>query len=347
MGHRANLIVVDEKEYHLYYCHWCANTIPRDVFWGSEWALAFIASQKEVPKDERGWLDDVWAEGGVLVDLQAKHLLLWGGEDLKFGIPDRRFYLGLLAQTWQGWKVQWAMNGIFDFADYLHIDRAMVTSKSRGEQIETTPTLEEQIAEIRFLPPENLDWISVVGSIHEPDGKWRFLPIDSYGEFLDFGTLIIEAARQSSFIFDQALDVSKLTSTFPHTGFHVDVSRQQLFLWSHETPDIERIHKAWEGWEIIWLGEEYETHLALTEGRLTFPIPDYIVLLESLTHYLLSEQRTIGLDAIRNISIHYAKEGISVEMNPSALIESPQQTPDELRRAILERAIASWRAKQV
>jgi hypothetical protein len=77
VGHRANLLLVEGSEYRLFYSHWCANTLQRDLFWGPTHAAAFIGIQREV--DDSGWLDDVWAEGGALLDLDRHHFLLFGG----------------------------------------------------------------------------------------------------------------------------------------------------------------------------------------------------------------------------------------------------------------------------
>lgn len=48
MGQRPNLILVEGREYRLFYSHWCANTLPRDLFWGPEHAAAFIRIQRAV-----------------------------------------------------------------------------------------------------------------------------------------------------------------------------------------------------------------------------------------------------------------------------------------------------------
>lgn len=67
MGQRANLILVEAGKYQLFYSHWCANTLPRDLFWGPDHAQAFIRIQR--PVGDSGWLDDVWAEGGAILDI--------------------------------------------------------------------------------------------------------------------------------------------------------------------------------------------------------------------------------------------------------------------------------------
>ena len=97
MGQRANLVLVEDGKYQLFYSHWCANTLPRDLFWGPEHAVAFIRLQRAV--DESGWLDDVWAEGGALLDLDRKRCLLYGGEDILYDVPLRRIISNCLARS--------------------------------------------------------------------------------------------------------------------------------------------------------------------------------------------------------------------------------------------------------
>src|SRR5689334_9883307 len=100
MGQRANLIIVKDNGYDIYYSHWCANTLPTDMFWGPEHGINFIKNQKKV-EPENGWLDDIWAEGGAVIDLDKKVFLLYGGEDILYNIPLRRLYLKLINQVWK------------------------------------------------------------------------------------------------------------------------------------------------------------------------------------------------------------------------------------------------------
>ena len=94
MGQRAVLIIAENEKYEIYYDHWCANTLDSYLFWGPEEAVSFI--RKHDP--EKGyWLNDVWCEGAVLVDLDKKKLLFFGGEDIIYEIPLGRGYLELLA----------------------------------------------------------------------------------------------------------------------------------------------------------------------------------------------------------------------------------------------------------
>ena len=75
MGQRANLAIGNANGYELYYSHWCANTLPRDLFWGPNHALNFISQQLQVDQTE-GWLDTIWAEGGAVIDIETNTFLL-------------------------------------------------------------------------------------------------------------------------------------------------------------------------------------------------------------------------------------------------------------------------------
>ena len=58
MGQRANLIIVQDGQYDLFYTHWAANTLERDLFWSPEFATAFIQMHRKVD-ESCGWLDEV------------------------------------------------------------------------------------------------------------------------------------------------------------------------------------------------------------------------------------------------------------------------------------------------
>jgi len=110
MGQRANLITFENGEYTLRYDHWCANRLDKILFWGVSYALDYFDAQERV--GEEGWLDEVWAEGGAMLDLDKKHLLWWGGEDVLFDLPLRRVYLKLQEKNWNGWTIEWAYRGL-------------------------------------------------------------------------------------------------------------------------------------------------------------------------------------------------------------------------------------------
>jgi hypothetical protein len=336
MGHRANLVIVDEKEYHLYYCHWCALTIPRDLFWGPEWALGFIAQQESVATN--AWLDNIWAEGGALVDIHAKVVLLWGLSAVG-ALPYRRIYLELMREVWQGWSVRWASQEIYDLADYVKLDREEVTSRVLSDEEN------DNIWISRLLTLNEIEEVTIVGSVRWEDERLQLVPIAGWSRFLTKGDSILEEIHAHPWI--ETLDLTATpTDRLPHIGFHVDVARRQLVIWASSAPHLETIRTAWAGWEVRWLDDDFSYHLSVTDGHLTLPIPDIETILSDIESDLLSPQRNTGLELMTMLTGVLSDEGKSVDVNPSALKETAQSTPDEVRRAIFDRALAAWRAKQ-
>ena len=104
--------------------------------------------------DDSGWLDDVWAEGGAVIDWDNKVFLLFGGEELLWDVPLRRIYLQLVGYVWQDWTIRWAYEGIADIAEYVHYPRSQVIREYQEENYEYDLT-----------PPEEESWTNVVGSV--------------------------------------------------------------------------------------------------------------------------------------------------------------------------------------
>ena len=131
MGQRANLILVENGRCSVFYSHWCAASMTRDFFWGPNWATIFIKTQE--PRKDGHLLDEIWAEGGAVLDRDARELLLFGGEIEISQIPVRRLYLSLLRRVWEGWDVQWAQEGVADLADCIGYPREEVLCWDREE----------------------------------------------------------------------------------------------------------------------------------------------------------------------------------------------------------------------
>ena len=101
MGQRANLVIYKNRDWSLYYDHWCANRLDIELFWGPESATEFVKQRS--PLDDRDdWLDEVWCEGGALIDHDSQLLLWFGGEDIIYDIPLRRAFLELMTYRWKG-----------------------------------------------------------------------------------------------------------------------------------------------------------------------------------------------------------------------------------------------------
>jgi hypothetical protein len=325
MGQRANLIVVEGGDYQLFYGHWCANTLPRDLFWGPEHALAFIRIQR--PVDD--WLDDVWAEGGALLDLDRNHFLLYGGEDVLHDVPLRRVYLALLAKVWGGWTVRWAHEGIAALADYVRYPRGKVLTKPDSE-----------FAACTLSPPEQKDWTDLVASVRFHDGTMRLFPLAG-----DLPCYLSGGPKLTENIQSEGLDwlfLDEWTNEFPAGGFHMDLSVLRLDFWvARDAPDIlSRTEQAWAGWQVCWHCDRYEAQLERTAGVLRFPLPERQALLERCRQMLLREPTTSPAHTVKEMAERERAEGKDVQVNPWALRDDRLELPMERRIAILTNACA-------
>ncbi|MFO0941308.1 MAG: hypothetical protein U0930_11115 [Pirellulales bacterium] len=329
MGQRANLVIGNSSGYDLFYNHWCANTITRDLFWGPEHALEFVSKQRSVDRID-GWLDTVWAEGGAVVDPNNRTLLIYGGQDVLYDVPLRRLYLKLLRSAWGDWKIRWAYEGIVEIAEYVGVDRSHVIpdkSPKNGSSL-------------CLDPPSERDWVQCIGSMKSKDSL-RIYPLNCRTEdYLQIGPDLL--SRSSDVDSLPSFRLLDWTDSFPTGGFHIDFDQQQLHYWiAYDCPDVlTEISGAWEGWRVTWHHDKFESQLDLTEGKVAFHHPSEADLLKSLLVMLEHDTAPVDvLEIAQRISQHDG--GRKVEINPLALRDDRLALSPEKRKAILERSVAS------
>src|SRR5579863_10122675 len=208
MGSRANLVFLDQQGTRLFYCHWCADGLIRDLFWGPSYAISYVLRQR--PTDT--WLDDVWAEGGVIIDTVQKMLLLFGGVECHEYDPRLiQLYLELLGFVWNGWTIRWA-SGILDLADYVGLPRKVVRAEFKRTR-----------TEFRTLPPSLATDANAVSSLVLEDGTLRLFTLYAHRvgpyvgaiESLVAGPSLIERLKSRKFETQLAFQ------SFPQAGFHI------------------------------------------------------------------------------------------------------------------------------
>jgi hypothetical protein len=328
MGHRANLVIVRRGGYDLYYSHWAANTLPRDLFWGPTHALTFVRLQR--PTGEDGWLDNVWAEGGAIIDPDARVLRLFGGENIQYDVPLRRLYLTLLATVWDGWDVGWAHEGIADLADYVGYPRdRVITHKS------------DTVGTANLSSPTERDWVDLVGAVRLIGGGIRLFPLA--GDAIDY--LLTGPALADAAVVNAAHDylcLSDWTTSFPTSGFHVDVAARSVRFWSarDEPGETNRVSARWPNWSVIWDRDRYEAQLDAAGGLLSFPERPAETLLNELVAILLYEPGKSPAETVLWLVEEERQAGKSVEVNPFALRDDRLDLSRETRAEILTRAVA-------
>lgn len=330
MGQRANLAIGNASGYELFYSHWCANTLPRDLFWGSGHALQFISQQQSVTSGN-GWLDTVWAEGGAVVDPPNKTLLLYGGEDLLYDVPLRRLYLKLLKVAWGDWNIRWAYEGIIDIAEYLGVDREHVTAEAGF--------VDEMAANL--TPPQERSWLRCIGTFKTDNGV-KIYPLDGLPiDYLLMGSKLVGLSDQVQSW--ASLNVSEWTADFPTGGFHVDLDQKQLDFWlADDCPNVPiEVAKTWDDWNVNWHKDCFESHLSLAGSALVFNQRSQSSLLFDLLAMLDQESKPIDVLKLAE-RLSEQQGGQHVEVNRFALLDSRLSVAPESRKAILARCLAAF-----
>jgi hypothetical protein len=323
MGSRANLVLVENGAHRLFYSHWAANTLDRDLFWGPEHVRQFMLIQREVSPDD--WLGESWAEGGALLDLDRRRFMLFGGEDIRWDIQLRRIYLGLLRQVWDGWETAWADDGIAALASYV------------GHTLPFTPS---RPVIKTFDPPldPNGEHRGIFSVLWRPEDL-RFYSVRFWSRHcLLAGPSFLEALRQEP--GQATMLLGDDVGNFPQGGCHIDIARNSLDFWDACFPNAAKhVAAYWPGWAAGWHKDRFESQVERSSGRLQFPQHDVWPLKEWVAKILLHQSRQTGLEIIQTTVQRLGGEGKQVQVNPLALRDDPLDYPIAERREIVQRLL--------
>lgn len=332
MGHRANLVVVTAGGVELYYSHWRANLLDRDLFWGPEHATRLARAQRSALEGAT-WLDEVWAEGGAVLDHVHRVLLWYGGEDIELEIPRRRLVLHLMRACWEGWDVRWAGEGIVDLVRYLGLPDDLVLLE-RATEPRSEP--------LDLSPPAMPDAANCVMTIVD-QGSYRVLPLEEDPRYwLELGPAFLPALRRAPGL--ERLDWSEWSSAFPLGGLHVDFDRGAAGFWLAPVAAdaAARSRRALPGLACEFWRDAYERHLELAGGRLSLPRDDPSRHLEAVRTGLLADDHDRSIVMQTSIAA-LEREGASTsDVNPFALRDDPVELSLALRNELLNRAVAQW-----
>jgi len=326
MGQRCNLLIVEGGSVELRYSHWAANRLDAELFWGPEQAARFIRAQRGVD-DGAEWLDEVWAEGGAVLDLDRRALCWFGGEDIEYDVPLRRLYHELAAVPWAGFSLRWAAEGIAELADAVGKPRAEVLVER------TPPSI--------VLDDDRLSAVDgwVLLTVRGDDGvvRWACPSAWSHGHVTS-GETLLEAARAVT-----RTEAGRLAE-WPSAGLHVDLREHRLDVWTApDAPEMStRLERAYPGWTTAWHRDRYEAQLDAVQGLVAMPAIDLEAQLAWMRSTLLGTHRPMDMAASAEL-VHPGKD---VHINPLALRDDMRELPVDERSRVLEAAIAAWRARR-
>jgi hypothetical protein len=109
VGHRANYIIIENRQTSIYYTRFGALNIPTVLLEGPEATYAYI--HKQTLDDIL--LDSVWAEGGLLMDIDNRFLCFYNDFIKDYCI---KYLIAALSLVWVGWNVKWATQEVAEFA---------------------------------------------------------------------------------------------------------------------------------------------------------------------------------------------------------------------------------------
>jgi hypothetical protein len=234
MGNRANIVVVENQDWQLYYSHWGGCRMLDMLIGGPDLALRYARSLRPCAKTE--WTDPTWADGGAVIDLDRRRLLFFG-EELMVEMNERRPLLAVLADLWPGYQIGWAYDGTVEIAGY-------VGAPLHGLGWDKRPT-------VRLT--RDRDALCHLVSVVNAEGELRFWPLWWHLSKAWLGPELLDVLPGRG--------IKKLVlNKIPEGGTHIDVSAKTVGVWQtadtmgifHELPDL------WAGWQTECWEDRFE-----------------------------------------------------------------------------------------
>lgn len=252
MGHRANFIILENDQPRIYYSHGRAQETPSILAQGLAFCEAYFLGFNE-------WsllMDNAWAEGGILIDKDKKHLMIFGGADTSYTPALQRHYCKHLPTIWKGWTIEWCSKGNVDFAEYLGMMEDRILAEGCAPEF-----YEREIGSITMEPDRSQDDVTTIiynGQIY--DYK-QDCGLDGINDCLAHGEKLKE-------IIPDALKIKEWHNEFETTDcLLVDYDNKKLFVcWGCDFDDryIEEIGRIWIGWEVQRQKEGLPFHFTYT-----------------------------------------------------------------------------------
>lgn len=247
MGNRANLVIVENGQWQLHYSNTAGCCMLDALAFGPEFALSYITLHRRCPRDE--WTSPMWAEGGALVDLDARRLLFFGDE-LMTTMPERRAMLAALAVTWSDYAVGWAYGGTDELAAYVGAERRWDTGRV-GQPLQRA---------------RGRDGLCHVVSVVGEDGALRLWPL-WWGYSAGWqGPSMLKTLPGKGVTRMRRLAI-------PESGVHVDVPARSVGVWttSEARGLFDAMDERWPGWWTDCWDDRFEEQVLRCRGALQVP----------------------------------------------------------------------------
>lgn len=278
MGCRANFVILSEAGLELYFDRWGAQGMSYDLLLDGEAAtLARIRTMYPCDSSANSaWLDDVWAEGGLVLDLVERRLTWF---EAPFEGLRPRVAAHLIEKTWTGWTTVWASEGMRGILQVLGIDpipillppvsaaetpprkeAVALLDTHRAGSIERdgvrqhyTVQSNDLILSVRF--DDGSTWSTAVGSWLEDIAYLRPEWVVEY-------VLRARAENRSGAGPGGAWATDTATheeSNWVHQGIYLDLPAKRLSWWSNgvESDHFDFFRHNWPRFAVVAMGDDY------------------------------------------------------------------------------------------
>lgn len=271
MDHCCQCVIVEHGQRDLGYSG-AAETIASDLVWGPGWTLELIRGLLDKADHPSNWLDETTCGGAVLVDLDQKVLLFFGG-DIKYDVPRRRAFLDLLQVQWPGWTVRWAHEGIVEVAEYAGYAAAR-------DRLAPIAGLDYPDFDVRLLiggQDGPFGWVESVASVRWSNGRLGIYPMINHAQQLALTGLRLPRFLKRRDFWQRfwrrpGFDSARLDVGLCSGGVHIDVRAQEVGFWLSEPygDALKQVSDRWPKWTVTWHGTAFEKQAAATGGPLVF-----------------------------------------------------------------------------
>lgn len=228
-----------------------------------QWLDNLSADEDDYLADE--WFDDIMSEGGAVIDVDRKVLLLFSSA---FDYGHRAAMLDGYSRTWAGWEIRWAYDGVADLAAYVGSDVAQVR-----ESFEPAQGTSYEGDCVRYLKAvvsiRDADRCRVYGL--GPNDEWR-------------------AWWRGPQLLEWLADAPTLSvcAQIPQAGLHLDLPHRRAGLWSIAPLRglASQWHQLWPGWTLDFWQDDYRRQIQAADGVLAFPDFDLNACLKELADRL-------------------------------------------------------------
>ncbi|MEV6967435.1 hypothetical protein AB0M47_20255 [Hamadaea sp. NPDC051192] len=198
----------------------------------------FLDAWQELdPSDQ--WNDERCSEGGLLVDYDAKVLIVF---TIYRSRAMRAAYLASMPRVWPGWEIRWAYNGVADLIAHVGGDVAGWRTPRGGP--------EQLYSEARPEGSTAPQYLVTVGT-STAYGLWD-CTVDPWWAGPD--------------LLSSLCDDDRVEGTFsaPTAGIHLDPDRRVAGIWTTGCPlygIADAWPELWPGWTLELWGDDYSSQL--------------------------------------------------------------------------------------